>query len=33
MAAKEVKFGTDARARIKNGVDILANAVKSNPWT
>ncbi|MBL4894840.1 MAG: chaperonin GroEL, partial [Emcibacter sp.] len=28
MAAKDVKFGTDARARIKNGVDILANAVK-----
>ena len=28
MAAKEVKFGTDARSRIMNGVDILANAVK-----
>ena len=28
MAAKEVKFGSDARARIMNGVDILANAVK-----
>jgi chaperonin GroEL len=28
MAAKEVKFGSDARSRIMNGVDILANAVK-----
>jgi len=28
MAAKDVKFGTDARARIVAGVDILANAVK-----
>ncbi len=28
MAAKEVKFGTDARTRILSGVDILANAVK-----
>ena len=28
MAAKEVKFGTDARARMLAGVDILANAVK-----
>ncbi|NOZ65708.1 MAG: chaperonin GroEL [Alphaproteobacteria bacterium] len=28
MAAKEVKFSSDARARIMNGVDILANAVK-----
>jgi len=28
MAAKEVKFGTDARSRIVAGVDILANAVK-----
>ncbi|MCK5425277.1 MAG: chaperonin GroEL [Emcibacter sp.] len=28
MAAKDVKFGSDARARIMNGVDILANAVK-----
>ncbi|MGF1610537.1 MAG: chaperonin GroEL, partial [Kiloniellales bacterium] len=28
MAAKEVKFGGDARARMLRGVDILANAVK-----
>ncbi len=28
MAAKEVKFGTDARSRLLAGVDILANAVK-----
>ena len=28
MAAKEVKFGTDARSRMLTGVDILANAVK-----
>jgi len=28
MPAKEVKFGTDARARVLAGVDILANAVK-----
>tara|TARA_B110000305_G_scaffold12195_1_gene11498 strand:+ start:227 stop:1885 length:1659 start_codon:yes stop_codon:yes gene_type:complete len=28
MAAKEVKFSTDARARMLAGVDILANAVK-----
>jgi len=28
MAAKEVKFGRDARERILEGVDILANAVK-----
>ena len=28
MAAKEVKFGTDARARLLKGVDTLANAVK-----
>ncbi|MCB2101921.1 MAG: chaperonin GroEL, partial [Rhodobacterales bacterium] len=28
MAAKEVKFGTDARARLLAGVDILADAVK-----
>jgi len=28
MAAKDVKFGTDARARMLAGVDILANAVK-----
>ncbi|MBF0561918.1 MAG: chaperonin GroEL [Alphaproteobacteria bacterium] len=28
MAAKEVRFGTDARARMLRGVDILADAVK-----
>ncbi|MEC8126991.1 MAG: chaperonin GroEL [Pseudomonadota bacterium] len=28
MAAKEVKFGSDARTRMLEGVDILANAVK-----
>ena len=28
MAAKEVKFNTDARTRMLAGVDILANAVK-----
>ncbi|WP_108811361.1 chaperonin GroEL [Sphingorhabdus sp. Alg231-15] len=28
MAAKDVKFGRDARERILNGVDILADAVK-----
>jgi chaperonin GroEL len=28
MAAKEVKFSTDARERMLRGVDILANAVK-----
>ena len=28
MAAKEVKFGGDARQRMLRGVDILANAVK-----
>ena len=28
MAAKEVRFSTDARSRMLNGVDILANAVK-----
>src|SRR3978361_939127 len=28
MAAKEVKFGADARQRILRGVDILADAVK-----
>ena len=28
MAAKDVKFGSDARARMLRGVDILANAVK-----
>ncbi|HYD98595.1 MAG TPA: TCP-1/cpn60 chaperonin family protein, partial [Alphaproteobacteria bacterium] len=28
MAAKEVKFSADARAKILRGVDILADAVK-----
>ncbi|WPL19913.1 Stress protein H5 [Thiorhodovibrio winogradskyi] len=28
MSAKEVKFGTEARARMMDGVNILANAVK-----
>ena len=28
MAAKEVKFGTDARNRMLKGVNILADAVK-----
>ena len=28
MAAKEIKFGTDARARLLRGVDLLADAVK-----
>src|ERR1700739_953674 len=28
MAAKEVKFGDDARSRMAKGVNILANAVK-----
>jgi chaperonin GroEL len=28
MAAKDVKFGSDARSRMMNGVDTLANAVK-----
>src|SRR3546814_18972577 len=28
MAAKEVRFGEDARARMVRGVNILANAVK-----
>ena len=28
MAAKEVKFHSDARERMLRGVDILANAVK-----
>ena len=28
MAAKDVKFGTEARQKLMNGVDILANAVK-----
>ena len=28
MAAKEVKFGAEARDRMLHGVDVLANAVK-----
>ena len=28
MAAKEVKFGAEAREKMLRGVDILANAVK-----
>ena len=28
MAAKEIKFGNDARVKIQRGVDALANAVK-----
>jgi len=28
MAAKDVKFGTDARTLMVSGVNILANAVK-----
>ena len=28
MAAKEVKFSSDAREKMLRGVDILANAVK-----
>ena len=31
MAAKDVKFSREARERILNGVDILANAVKVTP--
>ena len=29
MAAKEIRFGEDARARMVRGVNILANAVKA----
>ena len=29
MAAKDVVFGSDARARMVEGVNILANAVKT----
>ena len=29
MPAKEMKFGEDARARLKEGVDTLANTVKA----
>ena len=30
MAAKDVRFGGDARERMLHGVDILANAVKGH---
>ena len=29
MAAKDIRFGEDARARMVKGVNILANAVKA----
>jgi chaperonin GroEL len=29
MAAKEIRFGEDARAKMVRGVNILANAVKA----
>ena len=29
MAAKEIRFGEDARARMLRGVNVLANAVKA----
>ena len=28
MAAKDVKFGDDARSRMVRGINVLANAVK-----
>ena len=28
MPAKDLKFGADARTRLKNGIDILADTVK-----
>lgn len=28
MSAKEILFGTDARTKIVEGVDVIANAVK-----
>ena len=31
MAAKEVRFGGEARERMLRGVDILANAVSNAP--
>ena len=31
MAAKDVKFSTDARDRMLRGVDVLADAVKVTP--
>ena len=33
MAAKEVKFGAEARTKMLEGVDILANAVKAVSYT
>ena len=30
MAAKDVKFGIDARNKMLRGVNVLADAVKSN---
>ena len=33
MAAKEVKFGADARQKMLDGVDVLANAVKATLGT
>ena len=32
MAAKEVRFSSDARERMLRGVDILANAVQGLRW-
>ncbi|WP_251119332.1 hypothetical protein, partial [Escherichia coli] len=29
MAAKEIRFGEDARSRMVRGVNVLANAVKA----
>ena len=29
MAAKEIRFGEDARAKMVRGVNVLANAVKA----
>ncbi|HWR95770.1 MAG TPA: TCP-1/cpn60 chaperonin family protein, partial [Arenimonas sp.] len=29
MAAKDIRFGEDARARMVKGVNVLANAVKA----
>ena len=28
MAAKDLKFGSDARTRLKTGIDVLADTVK-----
>ena len=32
MAAKDVRFGDDARARMVRGVNVLADAVKVTRW-